>query len=181
MAVDEQNAFIHLWVYVLSRLRPTKNILCEPKEYGTICHENVHTVSLSSVLVRRGREVCSYQCSLCQKTEYRWREQEGSGCQSPGEEALTSQLPLSVILSSQWCIDVIRHQSPSRTSQYNHAEKGYSRTIGDCDPCYGMTKIQEGGGERGAGSFGGRGAVWVWCVYVGGVGLFLSIPHSQHS
>lgn len=88
-----------------------------------------------------------YQFSLCQKIEYHWGKQEGSGCQLPGEDDLTTRLPLSVTLFSQWCMDVVRHQSPSRTSQYYHAEECYSETMGDCDPCYGMTKLHQGGGE----------------------------------
>lgn len=43
---------------------------------------------------------CDYQCGPCQKIDYQRGEQEGSGCQLPGEDGLTSQLPLSVILSS---------------------------------------------------------------------------------
>lgn len=90
----------------------------------------------------------NYQCSLCQKTEYQCGEQEGSGCQLPGEDYVTSQLPLSVIMSCQLCMDVTWHRSPSRTSQYYHAEECYSETMGDCDPCYGMTNLHEGGRER---------------------------------
>lgn len=148
MAADEQITFISLRLCDLSRWRTLKKTLIRGRIapalfVGNLYHEHVkHT---SKVLKR---EDCLYQCSLSQKIEYHCGEQGGSGCQLPGEDDPTSQLLLSVTLSSQWCMDVIRHRSPSRTSQYHHAEECYSETMADCDPCYGMTKLHEGGGER---------------------------------
>lgn len=59
-------------------------------------------------------------------------------------------------------MDVIRHHSPSRTSQYYHAEECCGETMGDCDPCYGMTKLHEGGGGERNGVYGGG---WAASLY----------------
>lgn len=131
---------------MLSRLR--KSLIGSRFFPCTIHYKKIYMRSLSSVVRRWGEGGCNYQCSPCQKIEYQCGEQEGSECQLPGEDDLTTQLPLSVILSSQWCMDVIWHHSPSKTSQYYPAEECYSETIGDCDPCYGMTKLHDGRWER---------------------------------
>ena len=135
------------------------------QNYSCSVHEKF--ISWACQVHQQGAEAgdCRYQCSLCQKIEYRCGEQEGSGCQLPGEDDLTSQLPPSVILSSQWCMDVTRHRSPSRTSRYHRAEECYGETMADCDPCYGMTKLHEGGGERNGAQKGGGGGGCVCCFF----------------
>lgn len=131
---------------------PLKNIYWKQNYSCAIDDKNLYHKHIECTgKVRKWGRGCNYQFSLCQKIEYHWEKQEESGCQLPGEDDLTSQLPLSVILSSQWCMDVIWHQTPSRTSQYYHAEECYSETMGDCDPRYGMTKLHEGGGRKGMG------------------------------
>lgn len=93
----------------------------------------------------------NYQFSFHQKIDYQWEKQEESSCQPAEEDDVTSQLPLSVTLSSQWCMDVRWHRSPSANSQYYHAEECYIQTIGDGDPCYGMAKLSGGWGLKGGG------------------------------
>lgn len=58
----------------------------------------VSFVSAGEVWEWAGR---NYQWSLSQKIECHCGEQEGSGCQQPEERDLTSQLRLSVTLSSR--------------------------------------------------------------------------------
>lgn len=138
-----ERIYISVWLHVRSYLGPLRNNINWKQNYNSESTRNLYHVHNKCTCKNGGGglsiQPLSEDSVPLRETGREWLSVAWRG--RPDNSAPT------VILFSQWCMDVVRHQSPSRTSQYYYAEECNSRTMGDCDPCYGMTKLHQGGGE----------------------------------
>lgn len=117
-------------------------------------HKKIYIMNMSSVAAPELRKWAGPQFSMQPVWE------DGVSLQGRGREwmsvawrerYLTSQLPLSVILSFQWCMDVIWHCSPRGASQCAAKLRNSRERQREPNPCYEMTKLHDGGeGGHGA-------------------------------